>query len=125
MSFHESLNDAYNQGILLAVKTDCKMDPLRLDREQHNEKICDKIIADIRTCQFLIADVTRASQNVYFEAGFAMALNRPVIWSCCDASFEQDIRFDTRQYPYIRWKTPDDLRNQLAVRIKATIPGAV
>ncbi len=125
MSFHDSMKDAYNSGIFQAVKSDSKMDPIRLDFVQHNEKICDKIVAEIRTCQFVVADVTLASQNVYFEAGFAMALNRPVIWTCDDARFEQDVRFDTRQYPYIRWKTADDLRKQLADRIKATIPGAV
>jgi hypothetical protein len=121
MSFHESLSDAYWSGIYLAVKEDCRMDPIRLDLVQHNEKICDKIVADIRTCQFLIADVTRASANVYFEAGFAMALGRTVIWTCCDGTFNEDVRFDTRQYPYIRWKNPADLREQLKDRIKATI----
>jgi len=97
------------------------MEPIRLDFVQHNEKICDKIVAEIRTCQFLIADVTLASANVYFEAGFAMALNRTVIWTCRDDSFDQDVRFDTRQYSYVRWKTPTDLREQLTDRIKATI----
>ncbi len=125
MSFHDSLKDVYENGIFLAVKSDCKMEPVRLDFVQHNEKICDKIIAEIRTCQFLVADVTLASQNVYFEAGFAMALNRPVIWSCKADRFDQDVRFDTRQYPYIRWNTPADLRSQLMDRIKATIPGAI
>lgn len=31
MSFHESLKDAYEQGIYLAVKEDCRMDPVRID----------------------------------------------------------------------------------------------
>jgi hypothetical protein len=125
MSFDNSLKDAYQNGIFLALKGDCKMEPIRLDFVQHNEKICDKIIAEIRTCQFLVADVTLASQNVYFEAGFAMALKRPVIWLCKTDRFDQDVRFDTRQYPYIRWNTPIDLRSQLTDRIKATISDAV
>jgi len=57
MSFHDSLKEAYENGIYLAVK-DCKMDPVRIDLVHHNEKICDKIIAEIRTCQFLVADCT-------------------------------------------------------------------
>jgi hypothetical protein len=79
MSFHDSLKEAYDQGIFLAVKHDCKMDPIRIDRVHHNEKICDRIVAEIRTCQFLIADVTLQRTGVYFEAGFAMGLARPVI----------------------------------------------
>ena len=121
MSYDDSLKAAYTDGIEVAVRHDCNMDPVRLDLIQHNDKICDRIISDIRGCQFLIADVTLGSENVYFEAGFAMGLDRPVIWSCRHENFDKDVRFDTRQYPYIRWKSPVDLRQQLAVRIKATI----
>ena len=72
MSFDHSLDDAFTKGIESAVKIDCKMDPVRIDRVHHNEKICDKIVAEIRTCQFLVADVTLQRAGVYFEAGFAM-----------------------------------------------------
>src|SRR5437870_1495719 len=88
MSYNEDLiNSAYREGIHLTIRQDCKMDPVLVKDIPHNEKICDKIIAEIRTCQFLIADVTKASANVYFEAGFAMGLNRPVIWTCKDEVF--------------------------------------
>lgn len=100
------------------------MDPVRIDRVHHNEKICDKIIAEIRTCQFLVADVTLQRAGVYFEAGFAIGLGRPVIWSCREDDLK-NVHFDTRQYNHIVWKEPTDLRIQLADRIKATIPGAV
>ena len=103
MWFHEDLKDAYHNGIYLAVKDDCKMDPVRLDLVEYNEKICDKIVAEIRTCQFLVADVTRQRQNVYFEAGFAMGLGRPVIWTCKEDDFT-NVHFDTQQYNYILWK---------------------
>src|SRR5215813_10287925 len=65
MSFDVSLQSAYDEGIALAVKEDCKMEPIRMDRVEHNEKICDKIIVDIRACQFLIADVTLQRPGVY------------------------------------------------------------
>lgn len=70
MSFHESLKDAYEHGIYLAVKEDCKMDPVRIDLVPHNDNIIDKIIAEIRTCQFMVADFTGNKAGVYFEAGF-------------------------------------------------------
>ena len=124
MSFHDSLKDAYDNGIFLAVKNDCKMDPIRIDRVHHNEKICDKIVAEIRTCQFLIADVTLQRAGVYFEAGFAMGLGRQVIWTCRDDDLK-NVHFDTRQYNHIVWKEPGDLRMQLADRIKATIPSTI
>jgi len=119
MWFDESLNDAYYKGIYLAVKQDCKMDPIRIDLVHHNEKICDKIMAEIRSSQFLVADVTGQRQGVYFEAGFAMGLGRSVIWTCREDQLEE-VHFDTRQYSHIVWKSPEDLREKLANRIKAT-----
>lgn len=123
MSFDQSLNTAYDEGISPAVKEDCRMEPRRVDRVHHNENISDKIIAEIRTCQFTVADFTLQRQAVYFEAGFAMGLGRPVIWTCREDDFA-NVHFDTKQYNHIRWKTPQDFRIQLTDRIRATIPGA-
>jgi len=55
-----------------------------VDELDHREKICDRMLAEIRRSQVVIADFTRHSQNVYFEAGFALALGRLVIWTCCE-----------------------------------------
>jgi hypothetical protein len=124
MSFDPSLNSAYERGIYLAVKEDCQMEPVIIDRVHHNEKICDKLIAEIRTAHFLVADVTLQRAGVYFEAGFAMGLGRPVIWTCRQDDLP-NVHFDTRQYSHVVWRDPEDLRTKLADRVKATIPGAV
>ena len=118
MSFDVSLAEAYTLGIQRAIQ-ECHCVPIRLDKVEHNDKICDRIIAEIRRCQFVVADVTGQNPGAYFEAGFAMALGRPVIWICRED--EEKIHFDTRQYPHIFWKTPEDLRQQLVSRISATI----
>jgi hypothetical protein len=126
MSFHESLNEAWKKGIYPALKEDCKLDPIRMDKEEHNEKICDKIIANIRQCQFLVADFTRHRPGVYFEAGFALALGRPVIGTCRKDEFTNEkVHFDTRQYNHIVWTSPEDLREKLCDRVLATIPEAL
>ena len=122
MAFDHSLNEAYLLGIKAAIKTDCSLpDPVRIDREEHNEKICDKILAEIRSCQFMVADFTLQAPGVYFEAGFAMGLGRPIIWSCREDDFEK-LHFDTRQYNHIKWSSSGDLREKLRDRIRATIP---
>jgi hypothetical protein len=120
MSFDPSLKDAYDNGIYPALKTDCSMEPVRVDRIHHNEKICDKILAEIRRCQFLVADVTLHRQGVYFEAGFAAGLGRPVIWTCQTEELSK-VQFDTRQYSHVVWETPADLREKLSDRVRATI----
>jgi hypothetical protein len=123
MCFHESLTDAYREGIYLAVK-DCGMDPVRIDLVPHNDNIVDKIISEIRSCQFMVADFTMQRGGVYFEAGFAKGLGRPVIWTCQKDDFE-NIHFDIAQFSLVKWTDPDDLRMKLADRIRSTIPGAV
>jgi hypothetical protein len=122
MSFNVSLTDAYTEGIFAALKTDCGLDPFRIDREEHNDRIDDRIVVEIRRAQFTVADVTLQRQGVYFEAGFAMGLGRPVIWTCRDDDMK-NVHFDTRQYSHVLWSSPADLRAKLATRVRATILG--
>lgn len=120
MAFDESLDSAYANGIQPAV-TECGFVPVRIDLVEHNEKICDKILAEIRQAQFVVADFTLHRPGVYFESGFAMGLGRPVIWTCRKDHLGQ-AHFDTRQYNHIEWETPAELRTKLADRIRALIP---
>jgi nucleoside 2-deoxyribosyltransferase len=119
MSCSEDMNAIYEQGIKEAV-IEAGYDPIFIEKEEHNEKICDLIIAEIRGCKFLIADVTGQRQNVYYEAGFAHGLNRDVIWTCRHDEIER-AHFDTRQYNHITWTNAEDLKKKLVNRIKATI----
>jgi len=119
MSCSDELAEIYENGIKKAVD-EAGFQPIFIEREEHNEKICDLIIAKIRECKFLIADVTGQRQNVYYEAGFAQGLNRDVIWMCRQNEIDS-AHFDTRQYNHIAWENAEDLKKKLLNRIKATI----
>ena len=123
MWFDESMEDAYEKGIAPAVR-EAGYEPLRIDRKDHNNKIDDEIIAEIRRSRFLVADFTQgktgARGGVYYEAGLAHGLNIPVIFTCREDALD-DVHFDTRQYNHITWKTPEELRERLMQRISATI----
>jgi len=119
MSFDKSLNDTWADGLKLGIE-DCGFEALRVDRKQHNEKICDVIVAEIRKSKFLVADFTLHRNGVYFEAGMMMGLGRPVIFTCRKDELGK-AHFDTRQYFHIEWETPDELRSKLKSRIQATI----
>lgn len=110
----------YHSGIEKAVQ-ECGYDPIRVDLKEFNEKICDRILADIRKCKFIVADFTGHRGGVYFEVGFAMGLGKPAIFTCRDDCIKE-AHFDTNHYNHIVWKTPDDLYERLVSRIKATIP---
>jgi hypothetical protein len=120
MSFHPSMNEAFDLGIVKAV-TDCGLpSPIRVDRKEHNEQITDNIIAGIRDAQFVIADFSRHPGGVYYEAGFARGLGRPVIHCCREEDFD-NLHFDTKLINHVKWSDVPDLRHKLANRIKATI----
>jgi hypothetical protein len=119
MSFDSSLDGAWEDGLKLGIE-DCGYEALRVDRKQHNEKICDVIIAEIRKSKFLVADFTFHRNGVYFEAGMMLGLGRPVIFTCRKDDLK-NAHFDTRQYYHIEWETPAELREKLKSRIQATI----
>jgi nucleoside 2-deoxyribosyltransferase len=120
MSFDPTLLPIYDEGIRPAIEDDCGLKALRVDREEHNDDITDRILAGIRSAQFVVADFTHQRQGVYFEAGFALGLGRVVIWTCRE-DHVQGLHFDTRQYSHIVWTSPADLRSKLASRIQATV----
>src|SRR5262249_36628001 len=124
MSFGVELNTAYDEGIAPSIRDDCGFRVLRVDRVEHNDNINDKIIADLRSAQFVVADFTGHRNGVYFEAGFALGLGRPVVWTCQESDFKGKVHFDTRPFNHILWSWPADLREKLTARVRATVPGA-
>jgi hypothetical protein len=50
--------------------------PVRVDQYEHNRRIDDEIIAQIKRCRFLVADFTQQKQGVYFEAGPDLPIRR-------------------------------------------------
>ena len=125
MHFNQLMDDAYDGGIAPGIR-DSGYEPDRVDRDPGVDKIDDAIIAKIRQSGFVVVDVTPgddgARGNVYFEAGFAYGLGKPVIYTCKDVKeIVSNLPFDTRQYPHILWRTAEQLRVDLATRIRARI----
>lgn len=120
MWFDSTMEDPWKSGIEPALVS-AGYKPVRIDLVDHNEKICDRIIAEIRKSSLVVADFTGQRGGVYFEAGFAMGLGIPVIWLCSDADVK-NLHFDTRQYNHIVWRDAADLRAKLLSRIEATAP---
>ncbi len=119
MWFDKSMNDYYKDGIKKAIE-EAGYEPVRIDLQDFNNKICDEIIAEIKRCKFLISDFSGQRGGVYFEAGFAKGLGRPVIFTVKEDEVEK-LHFDTRQYNHIVYDSPEDLYKKLYNRICATI----
>lgn len=123
MWFDDSMDDVYLKAIKPALD-ELGYEPIMMKFLQHNEKIDDRIIAEIRKSIFIISDVSEHRQGVYFEAGFAMGFGIPVIWTCNKNELEH-AHFDTRQFNHIIWNTKEDLKQKLIDRIEATIPFSI
>lgn len=119
MSFSESMKAIWEQAIKPAIiETGYK--PYRIDIEPHIDRIDAKIIAEIKNSLFVVADVTEQKHGVYFEAGYALGRNLPVIW-CVRKDDLSSVHFDTRQYNHVVWESPGDLKEKLYDTICAII----
>lgn len=121
MWFSDETRIAWTDGFKPALES-LGFAPFRIDLFEHNKKIDDEIIANIRRSGLVVADFTGNRGGVYFEAGFAMGLELPVIWTCREDHFGE-VHFDTEHFNHIIWKDPADLNKRLINRILATIPG--
>jgi nucleoside 2-deoxyribosyltransferase len=119
MWFDKTMDSFYQNGIKQAIEADgtkC----IRIDLQEHNNKICDEIIAEIRKSNYLVADFTGNRGGVYYEAGFAYGLGIPVIWTIHQDHLA-NVHFDTRQYNHIVYETEEELKERFLSRIQATI----
>tara|TARA_R110002049_G_scaffold52872_28_gene148464 strand:+ start:75565 stop:76359 length:795 start_codon:yes stop_codon:yes gene_type:complete len=128
MWFGEEMQHVYDGAIAPGI-IDAGYEPVRIDKKQHNNKIDDEIVAEIRRARFVVADFTHGPKEgmrggVYYEAGFARGLGLEVI-STCEGSLlkENKIHFDTRQFNHIGWSSSEleGFRKALSNRISATI----
>lgn len=131
MWFAEQMDEAWHHGISPGLR-DAGYLPLRIDNKQHNGKIDDEIVAEIKRSKFLVADFTCGTIDgpdgleaisrggVYYEAGLAHGLGKEVIF-CCRQDRMGAVHFDTRQFAHLVWTSPEELRSLLYNRVVATI----
>lgn len=95
----------------------------RADDDPKAGGIVNKIRVDILTSRFVIADLTGNNSGVYWEAGYAEGLGKPVIYTC-EKSFFKDVHFDTKQLRTVIWSEDekDNAAEQLKATIRATLP---
>lgn len=106
------------------VVSSCGYEPVCMDEFQTNNWIMPEIFYQIKICDFMVADFSIECAGVYYEAGYALALNKPVIHSFDETTAEsnnQRLHFDISQKSTVMYKNLNDLKERLARRIIATI----
>ncbi len=125
MWFDPSVNKAFETIKSVVESDEFGLHTYRVDKDPHNENIVFQIIGQIKKSKFLIADFTGNRGGVYWEAGFAKGLGKPVIHcvreDCFDSKDDETkkVHFNLKQFNLIIWKDEDDLREKLIDRIRA------
>lgn len=114
MPFDSTFDDIYKLGI----KDTCEnLDVYceRVDEQIFEEKILDRIYNQINKADIIVADMTGKNANVFYETGYAHALNKKVILLTQNSD---DIPFDLKHYHHIVYDGKIlKLKEELAKRI--------
>jgi len=78
MQFSSPYNDVYSE-VIKNVCTSLAVDAVRADEIYGPGLIIRDVTEKILECQLVIADITPANPNVYFEVGYALALKKSII----------------------------------------------
>jgi len=120
-NFEEGLNEIFSTYVKQGIEElGFNYVVVNQNTTEHDKAISDEIIAKLKSSRLVIADFTNHRNSVYFEAGFAMGMKIPIIWTCKEGHTE-DLSFDTRQYPHLVWKDGEDLKEQIMNRIKVIL----
>lgn len=96
----------------------------RIDRKDFSftQRITDTMLGDIRNASVIIADLTEDRPNCYVEVGFALALERKIIFQKLKApNYDPAIPFDLKDYRFILYTTAKDLRERLVKSLRAML----
>lgn len=92
--------DTYSKGI-----TDADLVPYRVDQDPATEGIMDQIIQEIAGASVVFADISQDNPNVWFEVGYALAIDKPLIMISDKNTRPGEHPFDIRHRRVIEFKS--------------------
>lgn len=115
--FDKRFNDTYKQAI-----EDAGLEPYRVDQDPGVEVPIDTIEKGIREATICLADITTDNPNVWYELGYAFAMDRSVIMVCGEERVGR-LPFDIQHRTVIKYTSEskgdfDSLGQKIAERAR-------
>ena len=117
-----------NEVVKPAAKEATGYDLYDIRHFQKSGVIDNYLRATIKDAAFVICDLTHDNHGAYWEAGYADALDKPVIYICEKSKFDREkSHFDTNHCTTIFWEKGSDnsdFRQQLVATLRRSLePG--
>lgn len=117
MSFTDdpALTDAYQSFKDVCSQFDPPYDCKRMDEITDNKRITPAMFSSIKNSAFVIVELSMERPNVYYEMGYADALDKPIVATAKEGTI---IHFDAKDVPIIFWNSQTQLKKDLQQRIQ-------
>ena len=117
--------DKRYEGVFAPAIVEAGMDPYRVDRDPSVNIPIEEIESGIRNSVICFAEITTDNPNVWFELGFALAMQREIVMVCSEERTSK-YPFDVQHRSIIRYSigAPQhyaELRSKITQRIKALL----
>ena len=118
MKFGDELLDSAYEGVIKPVGAKYGLAVLRVDEIEDSGLINLQMLEEIAKSRVVLADMTGARPNVYYEAGYAHAIGKEMIFTIHAGD---RVHFDLAPYRFIEWSTELQLRERLCTRLAAIV----
>ncbi len=116
MKFGDALLDSAYDGVIKPLGSEFDYKVLRVDEIQDGGNITSQILENIASSEIILVELTGERPNCYYEAGYAHALGKEIIFSIRAG---EPVHFDLAGYRFIQWDTEATLRRRLRERLTA------
>ncbi|KAA0225244.1 hypothetical protein FCG40_01950 [Fimbriimonadia bacterium ATM] len=126
--FNDALDHVYREVYQIAGDHPELRCPVhRVKDVEHVDRIDDRIMREIESATIIIVDLTDALDNfnVALEAGYALALDKPIVWTKRDDGEAINLPFDIHSQNLMSWKREGDDYGDFLDRLQARMKVAI
>src|SRR5277367_4896306 len=124
--FDKGAYDKRYEDVIVPAIVDAGLEDYRVDRDPASQVLIESVEDGIRSSEACIAEITTDNPNVWYELGFAIANQTPLVMICNSKERTGPFPFDVRHRAIITYapESPRDfqaLQSEITSRLKALL----